>query len=65
MTVPRAPKASQLVHTKGTGCTGKRRYGDRAHHRAARMLRDKGDDVHAYVCPDHSGHWHVGHRGAS
>jgi len=45
-------------------CDGKRRYGKRAAHRAARVLNSvQGEDVHPYACP--WGHWHVGHQPVS
>lgn len=43
-------------------CEGKRRYGEAAARRAARVLNwAQGEDVHAYACP-FGRHWHVGHR---
>lgn len=43
-------------------CAGKRRYGEAAARRAARILIwAQGEDVHAYACP-FGRHWHVGHR---
>jgi hypothetical protein len=44
-----------------TACHGKKRYGRKAAHRAARVLHQRqGQQVHAYPCP-HCGRWHVGH----
>jgi hypothetical protein len=49
--------ASQRAAHKGRACDSKVRYGERRAKRAARKLRDEGDEVHAYHCSDH---WHVG-----
>lgn len=49
-------------HSRAACCAGKKRYGEEAAHRAARVLNwAQGEDVHAYACP-HGRHWHVGHQ---
>lgn len=44
---------------KERGCVGKERCGERKARRRARILRDKGDAVHAYPC-QFCRRWHVG-----
>lgn len=46
--------------SKERACIEKHTYGRRSAHRAARILRDQGEHVHAYPCP-WGAHWHVGH----